>query len=379
MAQENFAALILAAGYSSRMGEFKPLLDLAGERVISRSVSVFRDAGLKDVYVVVGHRGPELAAFLEALQVRIVWNEGYDRGMYSSVLVGLAAMAKEKDGFFLLPADIPLVRSQTIHTLLHKQTQTGYSVIYPRFEGQRGHPPLITRKCYDRILSQDFSGNLREVLQYFDQEACDVDCSDEGILLDMDTPQDYRNLQTFAEGHRVPTRQECQDLYDRYQVPERVIRHSQAVSETALTLAQAMGHQVLSFDLERIRAGAMLHDLAKGQPHHAEAGAAILRREGFSSVASLVERHMDLAVDRKEVVIDEAAVIYLADKVTQQEELISIEERFAKALEKFRGEEAVLKKVKQRQENALLLKRRIETLLGVPDLYQFLKEQRHGR
>src|SRR5271157_4270310 len=104
------SALVLAAGYSSRMGQFKPRLPVGGRSAIELAITAFREAGIEVVLVVTGHRAQELTAVLEGHRVRCVFNPKYDSGMYSSIVAGLKALPADTDACFILPADIPLVR-----------------------------------------------------------------------------------------------------------------------------------------------------------------------------------------------------------------------------------------------------------------------------
>src|SRR5258708_3177074 len=136
----HFGALILAAGYSLRMGQFKPRLPLGERSAIEYGISGFHTAGLREVIVVTGHRARELTNVLKG-QVRCVFNPSYDSGMYSSIVAGLQSLPPETDAFFVLPADIPLVRPSTIMALVAAYHDTRTAIIYPVFQGKRGHPP----------------------------------------------------------------------------------------------------------------------------------------------------------------------------------------------------------------------------------------------
>src|SRR6266496_4207327 len=117
-ARPTFAALILAAGYSSRMGQFKPRLPLGNCSAVERVIDGFQAAGIRDVIVVTGHRAQELTAVLRSRRVRCVFNAQYHDGMYSSIVTGLRAIPPGTNACFVLPADVPLVRSSTIEALL---------------------------------------------------------------------------------------------------------------------------------------------------------------------------------------------------------------------------------------------------------------------
>jgi CTP:molybdopterin cytidylyltransferase MocA len=193
-------AIILAAGYSSRMGCFKPLLPLEKSTLIEEAVERFRLAGIEDVRVVTGHRADQIAPVLEMLGVRNIFNPDYEQGMLSSILAGLKALEPETDAFFLLPADIPLVNPTTVETLAGFYRSNGADIVYPRYEGVRGHPPLISKNLAIALTSE-CEGGLRAFLSRFQDKAVDLDVNDQAILMDCDTPEDYRNLQAYAKLH----------------------------------------------------------------------------------------------------------------------------------------------------------------------------------
>ena len=89
------AALVLAAGYSSRMGDFKPLLPLGRSTVAQEVVERFHRAGIEDVRVIAGHRADELGTVVDRLGVRKIFNADYDRGMFTSVQAGVKSLEPE--------------------------------------------------------------------------------------------------------------------------------------------------------------------------------------------------------------------------------------------------------------------------------------------
>lgn len=194
--QPNITALILAAGYSSRMGIFKPLLTIEGKPVIAWAIDSLRQAGITDIRVVVGYQADKLLPILHSLQVTPVINHNFPAGMFSSIQAGLRTFAAQKDGFFLLPGDMPLVQKSTLDIILAEFYENQYQVVIPTFKSRRGHPPLIGQACFSRILAAQESDNLRLILQGFADQTCTAETNDQGILLDLDTPQDYLSLLT---------------------------------------------------------------------------------------------------------------------------------------------------------------------------------------
>lgn len=196
-AGNGIAALILAAGYSSRLGAWKPLQPLGGSTFVEEGVRRFRAAGVEDIRVVTGHRAGELALVLQKLGVRAVFNPDYDQGMFTSVHAGVRSLEPGIAAFFLLPVDIPLVQPQTFKGLLHVFHHGDARIIYPSFQGRRGHPPLISSTCV-ADLPRTWEGGLRAFLSRYQAEALDLEVRDEAILMDCDTPADYQRLLAHA-------------------------------------------------------------------------------------------------------------------------------------------------------------------------------------
>lgn len=334
-----FAALILAAGYSARMPQFKPLLPLARTTVLEQAVGIFAQAGISDITVVAGHQAGAVTAVLDRLQVKYIINRNFAAGMFSSVQTGVQALAPGIDAFFLLPVDIPLVRSHTIKTLgkFFKRKQAG--IIYPVFQGQRGHPPLINRRLIPEIAAWNRPEGLRSLLERHEADACDAAVIDSGILQDMDTAGAYREILARYRYRHLPDERECAAILARFRVAEPVVRHGRLVAEVAGKLARRLNQCGAKLDVNLAMAGGLLHDVAKGKPFHARRGARLLAGAGYLNVAAVVACHTDISIN-PESNLDEAAIVYLADKLVKGDCLVSIEERFRDSLIRHTAAEA---------------------------------------
>jgi len=188
-----FGAVIPAAGLSSRMGGFKPLMPFAGQTIIESSVGSAMPYAATAA-AVVGYRGGEVAEVLRrrfGSRLAIVENPDFSStDMLRSVQLGLRAMG-ECDAFFLLPADMPLI-SPKVYEKLIAAFDDSVDVIYPAFGGRRGHPPLIHARLIPKILGYEGEGGLRAILG--NCTAKEIEIPDRGILADLDTPQDYAAL-----------------------------------------------------------------------------------------------------------------------------------------------------------------------------------------
>lgn len=354
-------ALVLAAGYSSRMGSLKPLAPLGASTLLEEAVSRFIEAGIADVRVVVGHKADEIIPVLDRLGVRWIKNDRYELGMFSSILAGAKSLEAEIDGIFLLPVDIPLVKPGTIRALRNAFNRDNPRIVYPRFDGQRGHPPLIPTAYLRQDLPFDYPGGLRSFLERYEQSAIDLDVIDENILLDCDTPSDYRALVQRRSNEDIPTEVECESIWRHLNVPEKVVAHSAMVAEVARFLAVHLNLAGLSLNIPLILAAGKLHDIARDQPNHAEAGARILSKMGYPRVGEVVSKHTDIHSRGRSV--DEADLIYLADKYVEEDSPVSLEERFGKALSRYVDRPDIQAKIGRRLENAKSIASQIEAIV----------------
>jgi HD superfamily phosphohydrolase YqeK len=110
------------------------------------------------------------------------------------------------------------------------------------------------------------------------------------------------------------------------------------------------------------QAGGLLHDIAKGQEHHAEAGASLLKDLEFVAIASVVASHTDCAFENGK--LDEAAIVYLADKLVSGEQVVGLAQRFHRSLERFRDNPVALASALRRRSTAEAIAQAIENCLG---------------
>jgi len=195
--------IILAAGMSSRMEAFKPLLKLKDKTIIECSIDSMLCAGVQQVVVVLGHRAQELKTVLlpryEHSRLVLVRNTHYaEMDMLMSVKIGISALPV-CDAFFLLPGDMPAVNSQTFLKVKETMVRSQALIAFPSLEGHRKHPPLISAKCMDTICKFDGTGGLREVWKQLESEIVTVAVDDAGCRLDADTRADYHRLVDYME------------------------------------------------------------------------------------------------------------------------------------------------------------------------------------
>jgi CTP:molybdopterin cytidylyltransferase MocA len=351
-----FAAVILAAGLSSRMGNFKPLMDLAGQTVLGRCVATFRDAGIMDVAVVTGHRAPEVQVEVERLGVSAIHNPAYEQGMFSSVRAAVSSLSI-LGAFFLLPVDIPLIRSATVTALIDAYDGR---IAYPCFTGERGHPPLIPASLIPKILGHDGQGGLKSFLKTC--PALDVPVWDREILLDADTPKDFSALVSRAERRGIGEPGEALALA-RLSMPERGLAHGLAVAKVAVRLGEELNRNGGRLDLGLIHNAALLHDVGKGQPAHEARGGEMLADLGLFRLAPLVASHRDVPPPVSGV-LTEREVVCLADKLVRCDRRVSVEGRFEEKLALYSLDAHACLAIRGRMSNALALRELVQLCCG---------------
>lgn len=343
-----FAAVILAAGYSSRIGGFKPLMELGGQSLISRCAGLFRRAGIDNIVLVTGHRRQEVEVEAAKLGLTCIHNPDYDRGMYSSVCTA-AAHLTTVNSFFVLPVDIPLIRPATITSL--SAAFDGRAVVYPRFEGLRGHPPLIPAHLIPAILAHDGRGGLKSLLE--NQEHLDVAVWDKGILMDCDTPEDFAVLTRRTARLTIGEPVEALSLA-RLTMPEKGVAHGLTVARIAGVLGQALNSHGYRLDLDLLHNAALLHDIGKGRPQHEAWGAELLAGLGLEKLAEIVAAHRD-ARPPVSGRLTEKEVVCLADKLVRGTLRVSVQGRFAEKLENYAQEPEECRAIRSRLSTTRLL------------------------
>ncbi len=361
------AAIIPAGGLSSRLEPgFKPLADLGGATLLERCALALRAAGVERILVVAGHRAGEARAEAERLGLGCVENPDYERGMFTSVragLAGLAALPQGLDRAFVLPVDIPLVRPHTLRALLGAADEGPEAVLHPVFAGQRGHPPLIPAAFFPDILAWDGTGGLAGALERL--PAREVPVADRNIHFDVDTPQDLAEARRRAQRQGIPTPQEAVALLELHGAGERGLAHGRGVAIAALALARALAAGGLELDLELVESAALLHDIAKAQPRHEAAGAALLEELGYGPLAQIVAVHRDIPPEQAPR-ITERELVYLADKLVWGSTRVSVETRFQQKLDFFAHAPEVCEAIRRRLLHALAMRERVERAVGRP-------------
>jgi len=194
------AAVIAAAGFSRRMGEFKQLLPWAESTVIGTVVANLHAAGADPVICVVGHRAAEVTAALQGSAAWIMANPHYHEAeMLSSYQTGVRELLRgdiaktEPAGVLLALGDQPHIPTAVLALIVQQAQQTPDQIVIPSHQMRRGHPIYLPRSLWPALLALSKEESLRDLLTRYAESILYVNVETDAIRWDMDTPADYAN------------------------------------------------------------------------------------------------------------------------------------------------------------------------------------------
>ena len=193
-------ALIVAAGMSSRMGDFKPMLSIGSISVAQRVVATLSQAGVSKIVMVTGYNATALERHLAGNGIIFLRNEEYrTTQMFDSVKIGLTYLQDKCDKILFTPVDVPLFTAKTVKAIL----DSGAPLAVPLCAGQRGHPILISNELIPEILSDCGEMGLKGALDRCSANLTMVEVADFGTIQDADTPEDFSKLLDYHNSQLV--------------------------------------------------------------------------------------------------------------------------------------------------------------------------------
>lgn len=198
------AAVILAAGKASRMGEgggHKLLAEFDGEPLVRRAAKTALAANVDFVIVVTGHRRNEIEAALLELEVTAICNPDYASGMASSLISGYSAATERNiDGVLVMLADMPGVTVRDLNALISSfRLASGHAIIRAVSRGKRGNPVILPKSLNDSIMRLEGDVGARYLVETSGTPVIDLDIGD-AALLDVDTPEDVLSAGGVLKG-----------------------------------------------------------------------------------------------------------------------------------------------------------------------------------
>ncbi len=371
------SAIIPAAGLSTRMHEYKPLLKIGKITIIEHTIEIFKKCNINDIIVVTGHNRENIEPVIQNAGARSVFNKNFNTGMLSSIQTGVKKLYCESSGFLLLPVDIPLVRPSTLKSIISIAKKNQKHIIIPKFNKEPGHPPFIPAWLIPKILKLKDDSNLGTLLLSLKEHQKKLTVHDSTILMDADTPKAYNTLKKKYRTIDIPDKTECLSIINTNLKEKKNIRsHVKMVAKTAITLATAVRSTpvitqpvkdigTIGLDMDLIYAGALLHDIKRKEKNHAQSGAQYLLSLGFPKVADIISQHMDLSLPLSDN-LTEAQIVYFADKLCNGATLEADIDYSRRFKEKIRQTPCAKKIILKRHEHTAIIQTRIEKLAKKP-------------
>lgn len=196
------AAVVLAAGASSRMGSPKPLLPIEGSNYLEHLLAKLSEVGLSPMVVVLGCRADEVRARADTGDAVLVENSAWREGMLSSIqaaVLGLGEFSRV-EALMLLPVDQPRVAVSTMRDVIQAWAGTRAPVVVPTHHGRRGHPVVFDRSTWPALLAAPADEGARSVVHGCGDAVERVAVDDPWVLVDADTPAEHDRMRRGARG-----------------------------------------------------------------------------------------------------------------------------------------------------------------------------------
>jgi molybdenum cofactor cytidylyltransferase len=187
-------AVVLSAGESSRMGQPKALLPIDGQTFIEKIVAALKQTKVGKIIVILGHNARELEAKISHLPVRILINSDYKQGQLSSLQLAVRYLQADSDcdGMLVHLVDHPYLAPALVEEMIRRFYETKKRIIVPKFHGKRGHPVIFSNALFDEILSAPMEEGAKAVVNAHRAETLEIETEEEGIAVDIDTPELYQ-------------------------------------------------------------------------------------------------------------------------------------------------------------------------------------------
>jgi molybdenum cofactor cytidylyltransferase len=191
----NIAAIVLAAGESSRLGRPKQLLQFRKSTLIRRIAETAVQSNVSTIVVVLGAHAEVIEAELDGLPVQTIINQGWKEGMSTSIQAGINKILEIEPpigGVILLVSDQPFISSDLLNKLIEERKRSGKSIVACSYDHTIGTPVFFSKEYFSELLRLKGQEGAKKLLQSRSDEVQLVSFPRGNI--DIDTLQDYQDL-----------------------------------------------------------------------------------------------------------------------------------------------------------------------------------------
>jgi molybdenum cofactor cytidylyltransferase len=186
------SAIILSAGASGRMGSPKALLKIGKKTFLQHIIEILTNQSIKQIHVVLGADADEIKPSIAGLSVNVIVNYQWQNGQLSSLIAGLDAIHEtQATGVLVWPVDHPIVSGIVINEMINAFENHPDTIIIPKYDERRGHPVIFPQSIFNDLRSAPLNEGARSVVRGNEDMVYEVDTGEEGILINIDTPEYY--------------------------------------------------------------------------------------------------------------------------------------------------------------------------------------------
>lgn len=185
--------IILAAGSSRRMGTQKLLMPYGESTIIETVIANVLESRIENIVVVLGANADEVENATGHLPLQFCLNHNHEEGMLSSVICGFNSLPEDAEAALIYLGDQPDIPPRITNTIIAAYNDTIHGIVIPVHNHRRGHPLLVDTKYKKDIPKLDLEKGLRSLMHLFPEDVIEVEVDYPGILVDIDTREDYSN------------------------------------------------------------------------------------------------------------------------------------------------------------------------------------------
>jgi len=190
------SALLLAAGKGERMGGAKQLLTLGERRMVEASLYNLLASQVDQIIIVLGFAAEKIRPLVEGKErVKVVINHRFREGMSTSIHQGLQAVDSRAQGILIALADQPFIPAEVIDQLIEQFAAGGKGIVLPIYQGERGHPVILSREAYEpELMALEGDRGGKEIVRSHPADVREVAVASPGVVVDIDEWEDYKRV-----------------------------------------------------------------------------------------------------------------------------------------------------------------------------------------
>ena len=185
------SAILLAAGQSKRMnGENKLIRKIRDVPLIKLSVKNILASSIDELIIVLGHQKEIIEKLIDKnKKIKLVFNKNFEKGMSSSIKIGLNNLSEKTEVFFICLGDMPMVNQNTYNHLI--KSRNDKEIIVPTYKGQQGNPILFSKSIKEKIITIQGDVGAKKILELNKGKILNVQINNQSIKKDFNTKDDF--------------------------------------------------------------------------------------------------------------------------------------------------------------------------------------------